>query len=361
MKIQQWGCLFLGIAKASFGKLPDGRPADLYTITNASGASVSISNYGGILVSIRVPDRKGRLTDVLLGFSDISGYAPVNPGYMGALIGRVGNRINKGRFTLNGVSFQVAANSNGHHLHGGMIGFDKKLWEAEADEANHALKLSIVSPDGEENYPGNLKVTVTYAFSDDNGLSIRYQAVSDKDTLCNLTNHAYFNLSGEGSGTIEDHEIQVLADRVTVVDSGLIPTGELRAVDGTPFDLRTPVRIGDNLKHIGDNEQMCFGGGFDHNYMISGEGYRHAVTLASPVTGIRMKTFTDLPGVQLYTGNMLSSDWPGKSGKKYAKRDGLCLETQFPPDAINHPDFPSPILRAGVRLDSKTSYNFTTI
>lgn len=351
----------MGISKISFGHLTDGRPVDLYTIKNASGASVSAATYGGILVSLRVPDRSGVLTDVLLGFADISGYAPVNPGYMGALIGRVGNRIGYGRFSLNGVAYQVAANSNGHHLHGGVNGFDKKLWLAEADEASNALKLSIVSPDGEENYPGRLAVTVTYTFSNDNVLSIRYQAVSDKDTLVNLTNHAYFNLSGEGSGTIEDHEIQILADRFTAADSGLIPTGELRPVDGTPFDLRSLTRIGDGLRHTGDDEQMRYGGGYDHNFMLNGEGYRKCVTLCSPATGIRMDTFTDMPGVQLYTGNMLETDGPGKCGRKYGRHDGLCLETQFPPDAINHPGFPSPALKAGERLDSTTSYSFTTL
>ena len=351
----------MSISRSFFGNLPDGRPVDLYTITNSSGASVSISNYGGILVSLKVPDRAGRLTDVLLGFSSVSGYAPVNPGYMGAVIGRVGNRIGNGRFTLNGVPYQVATNSNGHHLHGGMAGFDKKLWDAAVDEAGNALKLSTFSPDGEENYPGNLNVTVTYTFSDENALSLHYEAASDKDTLCNLTNHAYFNLSGEGSGTIEDHEIQIFASRFTVTDSGLIPTGELRSVSGTPFDLRSPIRLGDGLKHTGDDEAMRFGGGYDHNFMVDGEGFREAVSLYSPASGIRMKVCTDLPGVQLYTANMLESDWPGKSGKKYARRDALCLETQFPPDAINHPSFPSPVLKAGERFDSVTSYTFTAL
>ncbi len=349
----------MSISRTSFGNLPDGRPADLFTIVNASGASVSISNYGGILVSLLVPDLSGKLTDVLLGFSSVSGYAPVNPGYMGALIGRVGNRIGKGQFTLNGVDYQVATNSNGHHLHGGLAGFDKKLWEAEPDAAKNALKLTTFSPDGEENYPGRMDVTVTYTFSDDNALSIHYEAVSDKDTLCNLTNHVYFNLSGEGSGTIEDHMIQVNASRYTATDSGLIPTGEQRSVDGTPLDLRNPLRLGAGLAHTQDDEAMRFGGGYDHNFMVDGEGFREAVSLYAPATGIRMKAFTDLPGVQLYTGNMLSSDWTGKSGKNYGKRDGLCLETQFPPDAINHPGFPSPVLRAGERFSSVTSYIFS--
>ena len=351
----------MSISRSFFGNLPDGRAVDLYTITNASGASVSISNYGGILVSLKVPDRAGKLTDVLLGFSSVSGYAPVNPGYMGALIGRVGNRIGKGRFTLNGVDYQVATNSNGHHLHGGTVGFDKKLWDVKLDEAASTLKLSAFSPDGEENYPGNMDITVTYTFNDENALSIHYEAMTDRDTLCNLTNHVYFNLSGEGSGNVADHEIQVFASRFTATDSGLIPTGELRSVSGTPLDLRAPVRLGDGLKHTEDDEAMRFGGGYDHNFMVDGEGFREAVSLYSPATGIRMKTFTDMPGVQLYTGNMLSTDWPGKSGKKYAKRDGLCLETQFPPDAINHSSFPSPVLKAGDHFDSITSYTFTAL
>ena len=349
----------MAISRTFFGTLPDGRPADLYTIVNASGASVSITNYGGILVSLLVPDRDGKPTDVLLGFSNISGYAPVNPGYMGALIGRVGNRIGHGRFTLNGVSYQVAANSNGHHLHGGVVGFDKKLWDVETDEAKNALKLSAFSPDGEENYPGNMRLTVTYALSDDNALSIQYEAVSDKDTLCNLTNHAYFNLAGEGSGSVEDHEIQIHASRFTATDSGLIPTGGLRSVSGTPLDLRSNIRLGDGLAKTDSCEAMRFGGGYDHNFMVDGEGYREAVSLYAPATGIRMKTWTDQPGVQLYTGNMLTCDWAGKSGRKYQKHDGLCLETQIPPDAINHPEFPSAILRAGEHYVTRTAYIFT--
>ena len=349
----------MSISKVPFGTLADGRAADLYTIANDSGASVSISTYGGILVRLTVPDKAGNPTDVLLGFDNLAGYAPVNPGYMGALIGRVGNRIGSGRFTLNGVHYQVATNSNGHHLHGGDVGFDKKIWAAEPDEAKNALKLSIVSPDGEENYPGTLEVTVTYTLSEDNGLSIRYEAVSDKDTLCNLTNHAYFNLSGEGSGTIEDHAIQINASRFTVTDSGLIPTGELRSVVGTPFDLRQPTRIGDGLKRFPDDEQLRYGGGYDHNFILDGEGYRETVALRSPKSGIVMKVFTDMPGVQLYTGNMLSTDWPGKGGKNYGLRDGPCLETQFPPDAVNHRDFPSAVLKAGERFESTTSYIFT--
>ncbi len=255
----------MSIVKTPFGCLPDGRPADLYRIENASGAAVCISNYGGILTALAVPDRSGRMTDVLLGYSDISGYAPDNPAYMGALIGRAANRIKRGRFTLNGAACQLNVNAGGHHLHGGASGFDKKLWDARADEASGSLTLSAVSPDGEERYPGRMHVTVVYTFSDDNALTIHYRAVSDRDTLCNLTNHAYFNLSGEGSATIEDHILQIFAGRVAVSDRDLIPTGELRPVDGTPFDLRRPVRIGDGLART-DDEQLRFGGGYDHNF-----------------------------------------------------------------------------------------------
>jgi aldose 1-epimerase len=350
----------MSIAKSPFGLLPDGRPTDLYTIKNASGASVSICNYGGILVSLLVPDRTGKLTDVLLGFSDVSGYAPVNPGYMGALIGRVGNRINRGKFTLNGKEYQLAANSNGHHLHGGDEGFDKKLWAVSVDEAANSLTLTATSPDGEENYPGNLKMTVVYTFSEDNKLSIHYQAISDADTLCNLTNHVYFNLSGDGSGSVEDHLVQIHADRMTAGDCELIPTGEQRPVDATPFDLREPRRIGDGIART-DCDQIRYGGGYDHNFMINGEGFREAVKLSSPATGIGMTVETDMPGVQFYTGNVLETDYPGKAGKVYHKHDGLCLETQFPPDAINHPEFPSAILRAGAAYVSTTSYNFEVI
>ena len=343
--------------KRAFGRLPDGREAALYTIANKAGGSVSISDFGGTLVSLRVPDREGRLTDVLLGYSDVSGYFP-NAGYLGALIGRVGNRIGRGLCQLDGRALHLNANSNGHHLHGGNEGYDRKLWTASALPEAGQLVLEYLSPDGEERYPGNLRVKVTYAFSEDNALSIHYAAICDRDTLCNLTNHAYFNLSGEGSGDVLDHLITIAADRFTVVDQDCIPTGELRSVEGTPFDLRKPVRVGDGLKYQDSDQQMAFGKGYDHNFCLNGAGLRQVASLYSPLTGIRMTVDTDQQGVQFYSGNTLEGVNPGKCARRYGHREGLCLETQNYPDAINHPDFPSPVLRAGRRYDTTTIYRF---
>lgn len=348
----------MGIEKRPFGQLPSGENVDLYVITNASGASVAISNYGGIVTQINVPDANGAIADVVLGCKDAADYVP-NNGYLGALIGRVGNRIGAGKCVLNGVPLQLAANSNGQHLHGGMIGFDKKLWNAKISSEN-SLTLTYVSPDGEENYPGTLSVTVTYTFTDANELKIHYEAMSDADTLCNLTNHSYFNLAGEASGkTVLDHMMQINADHLTIVDKDFIPTGEQRPVDGTAFDLREPKRVGDGIALVGQDEQLTFAGGYDHNFMLSGEGMRKAVTLYCPETGRVMDVFTDKPAVQFYAGNMLDGTMPGKCGRKYQPREGLCLETQYPPDAINHESFPGGVLRAGGKYDFTTVYQFS--
>lgn len=344
--------------KSAFGRLPDGREAALYTLTNKAGGSVSISDLGGTLVSLKVPDREGKLTDVLLGYGQIQGYYP-NKGYLGALIGRVGNRINRGQCQLDGRALHLNANSHGHHLHGGTEGFDRKLWSATMLPESGQLVLEYVSPDGEENYPGTLRVKVTYAFSEDNALSIHYAALCDRDTLCNLTNHAYFNLAGEGSGDVLDHEIMIAADRFTVVDQDCIPTGELRPVDGTPFDLRKPIRLGDGLAHQASDQQMTCGNGYDHNFCLNGAGLRQVASVYAPSTGIRMTVDTDQPGVQFYTGNSLQGVNVAKCGHIYGQREGLCLETQNYPDAINHPNFPSPVLRAGRRYDTTTIYRFS--
>ena len=348
----------MAVTQKVFGTLPCGSQAMLYTITNAAGASASITNYGGIVVKLMAPGRDG-LRDVVLGCNSLNDYMP-NHGYLGALVGRVGNRINRGRFTLNGVDYQLAANSNGHHLHGGTHGFNEKLWKAEIVSDN-SVALSYESPDGEENYPGTLRVRVTYTFDGENALSIRYQAASDKDTLCNLTNHSYFNLNGEGAGDIADHEIMIDADRFTVGDPDLIPTGELRPVDGTPFDLRAFKRVGDGLALTGKDEQLTFGGGYDHNFALNGEGLRRVIVLRSAASGRQMEVYTDLPGVQFYTGNSLGNNMPGKCGHNYAPREGLCLETQFYPDSINHANFPDSVLRAGETYDHTTIYKFSAL
>lgn len=345
------------IEKKPFGRLPTGEPADLYILTNAKGARVAITNYGGILVSILVPDRAGALGDVVLGFDRVEDYCP-NPAYLGALIGRVGNRIAHGACTLDGQALHLAANSNGHHLHGGNIGFDRKLWAAEANEDAGQLVLTIHSPDGEEGYPGSLDVKVTYTLSEDDALGIHYEAVSDKDTLLNLTNHAYFNLTGEGAGTIEDHVLTILADRFTPSDSGLIPTGEIRDVTGTPFDLRHGRTLKEGLCRTSEDEQLGYGGGYDHNFCLNGDGLREVARLVSPASGRAMTTETDQKGVQFYSGNGLGGGNKGKCGHAYGARAGLCLETQNYPDAINHANFPSPILRAGEKYDTTTVYRF---
>ena len=354
----------MSIVKKSFGSLPDGRKADLYILTNNSGASVEITNFGGIIKSINVPDRDGKIADVTLGYNDVSGYVPCC-GYIGALIGRVGNRIGKGRFTLNGVNYQLAVNEGGkNHLHGGNEGFNTKFWDVTPIEGicQDTLVLKYTSPDGEENYPGTLKAMVTYTFTDANELVIPYEAISDKDTLCNLTNHSYFNLSGEASGkTILDHKIEINADYYTVVDNECIPTGAKGDVTGTPFDLREEKRIGDDID--ADNEQIRFGKGYDHNFHINdfeSADIRFAASVYDLDSGRVMSVFTDMPSMQFYAGNMIECVNPGKSGRIYQKREGLCLETQYAPDSINHPEFVDSVLAAGEKYDFTTIFSFDT-
>ncbi len=352
----------MSITVKPFGTTPNGEKAELYTLTNKSGASVSISDFGGILNAIRVPDRNGKIGDVLLGYDSVEGYTPLE-GYIGALIGRVGNRIANGECTLNGEVLHLAKNENGRtHLHGGDVGFDRKLWSATPVEGicEDSLILKYTSPDGEEGYPGTLRVMVTYTFTDENELILRYEAVCDKDTLCNLTNHSYFNLEGEGSGTIVDHEFEFNCDTFTVVDQYSIPTGDSRDVTGTPFDLREPTRLSDAMKAMDTDEQLQFGKGFDHNFNIndSEAGLRFAVHVAAPNSGRTMDVFTDMPCVQFYAGNMLEGVNPGKCGRKYAHREGFCLETQYAPDSINHPEFPDSVLRAGEKYDFTTIFSF---
>lgn len=353
----------MSIIKKNFGALPDGRQADLYIMKNASGASVEISNYGGIIRAINVPDRDGKLGNVVLGYNDVNGYLPLC-GYLGALIGRVGNRIAGGECELNGEKLILAKNEGGRtHLHGGNVGFDRKFWEVTPLEGicEDHLILKYVSPDGEEGYPGTLRVMVTYTFTDGNELMIRYEAVSDKDTLCNLTNHTYFNLEGEASGhTIADHIFEMNCDTFTVVDEHCIPTGEQRDVTGTPFDLREPVRVGDGLDKTSADEQLSFGGGYDHNFNINDyeAGLRFAVEVTDPKTGRVMNVFTDMPAVQFYAGNALKGVNPGSSGRVYGPREGFCLETQYAPDSINHPEFIDSVLRAGEKYDFTTIYAF---
>ncbi|MBE5808009.1 MAG: galactose mutarotase [Clostridiales bacterium] len=352
----------MSISVKPFGVTPDGREAKLYTMTNASGASVEITDFGGIIRAINVPDRDGKLASVVLGYPSVEGYSPVT-GYIGALIGRVGNRIANGKCTVSGQELTLAKNEGGKtHLHGGDIGFDRKMWEVTPLEGicNDKLILKYTSPDGEEGYPGTLRVMVTYTFTDDNEFVIQYEAVSDKDTLCNLTNHSYFNLSGEGSGSIEDHYIRLNCDTFTVVDADCIPTGEQRDVTGTPFDLRKFTRIGDGLKATDTDEQMSFGKGYDHNFNINDDefGLNVAAEVRDLKSGRSMTVFTDMPAVQFYCANMLNGVNPGSCGRPYTPREGFCLETQFAPDSINHPEFPDSVLYAGEKYDYTTIFSF---
>jgi len=346
------------ITKRPFGKTAAGEAADLYTLTNANGVEASITTYGGTLVSLKTPDRAGRFADVVLGFNSLDPYLRVTF-YPGALVGRYANRIAKGRFTLNGVEYKLAINNGGNSLHGGLKGFDKYVWPArEAAGGDPALELTHFSPDGDEGYPGALSVRVVYTLTRNNELRIDSSATTDKDTVLNLTNHSYFNLAGEGSGDILDHVVQLNADRFTPVDAGLIPTGELRAVEGTPFDFRNPTAIGARVNE--PDEQLKLGHGYDHDFVVNGRmgTLREAARVVDPKSGRTLEALTTEPGVQLYIGNFLDGSSTGKSGKPIARRTGLCLETQHFPDSPNHPDFPSSALRAGEKFESTTVFRF---
>jgi aldose 1-epimerase len=344
------------MTKRSYGQTKAGEAVDLFTITNAAGVTASITNYGGIVTSLMVPDRAGKMADVVLGFDSLEGYLGEHP-YFGALIGRYGNRIGKARFTLNGKTYKLAANNNGNHLHGGLVGFDKKVWTA-APVGDDTLELTYLSKDGEEGYPGNLSVKVRYTLTADNELKLGYEATTDKATVLNLTNHSYFHLGGAGSGDSLGHRIQILADRFTPVDKGLIPTGELRPVEGTPFDFRTAHAIGERID--ADEEQIRLGGGYDHNFVLNSGGgsLATAAIVVEPVSGRRMEVLTTQPGVQFYTGNFLDGSVKGKGGIAYQKRFSLCLETQHFPDSPNKPKFPSVVLEPGAKFASTTVYRF---
>lgn len=343
------------ITKADFGKLPDGTAIQIYTLTNPQGIEARITNYGGILVSLTVPDRQGRKADVVLGFDTLAGYL-ANPGpFLGALIGRYANRIGGARFTLDGVEYHLEKNNGANSLHGGAHGFDKRVWAAR-ELPDGGLALTYVSKDGEGGYPGNATVTATYHLTDANELKIDYAATTDKDTVINLTNHSYFNLKGAGAGDILTHRVMLNASRFTPVDNGLIPTGELRDVSGTPFDFRKSTAIGARIDQ--NDEQLKLGGGYDHNWVLSknGGGLTLAARVEEPESGRALEVYTTQPGVQFYTGNSLNGPIQGKGGKVYQRRSGLCLETQHFPDSPNRKDFPSTELKPGQRFESTTVY-----
>jgi aldose 1-epimerase len=340
----------------SFGKTPDGNQIDLYTLMNTNGLRARIMNYGAILVSLEVPDRDGNLADITLGFDKLDGYLGEHP-YFGAIVGRYANRIGKAAFKLDGVEYKLAANNDVNHLHGGIKGFDKVVWRLEdlGVEADGAMvKLSYISEDGEEGYPGNLACSVTYTLTEDDKLEIGYDAETDKKTVINLTNHSYFNLAGQGTGDILGHEMMLNADKYTVVDAGLIPTGENRNVKDTPMDFTAPMTIG---SRIGQVE-----GGYDHNYVLNsgGDTLALAAKVHEPTSGRIMEIHTTQPGVQFYTGNFLDGSVTGKAGKVYQKNYGFCLETQHFPDSPNKPDFPSVVLHPGQKYATETVLRFYT-
>ena len=347
--------------KSSFGRTPDGKAVELYTLTNKNGAEVVITTYGGSVVSLKVPDREGNLGDVVLGFDAVDGYVN-NTSYIGALIGRYGNRIGHAQFKLDGKTYTLAKNNGENTLHGGTKGFNKAVWTAKEITAKdgQALELTYLSKDGEEGFPGNLHVRVIYTLTDSNALRIEYFATTDKDTVVNLTNHSYFNLAGPGSGDILSHVLTVNSDKFTPVDSGLIPTGEFRDVAGTPCDFRKQTAIGARINS--DDEQIKLGGGYDHNFALNrkaGEPISLAARVEEPKTGRVMEVWTTEPGVQFYTGNFLDGSLHGK-GVSYTKRSAFCLETQHFPDSPNKPEFPSTELKPGQRYHTTTIYKFST-
>jgi aldose 1-epimerase len=350
------------VERGPFGTTPGGEAVELFTVTNANGMRVRFTNYGGIIVSVEVPDRNGRLGDVVLGFDSLDGYLGDHP-FFGAVIGRYGNRIAGGRFTLDGRTYRLARNDGPNHLHGGVRGFDKVVWQAEPfqDQTGAGAVLTYVSPDGEEGYPGTLTVRVTYTLTPSDELVFDYHATTDRATVVNLTNHAYWNLDGHAAGDVLGQTLQLNAPHFTPVNSTLIPTGEIRSVRGTPFDFTTPTPIG---SRIGErDQQLRHGGGYDHNWVLErqGGGLSLAARLHSPATGRLMDVYTTEPGIQFYSGNFLDGTIRGKDGAVYGHRTGLCLETQHFPDSPNQPAFPSTVLRPGEVYTSRTAHRFSVM
>jgi aldose 1-epimerase len=346
----------MNVHTESFGRTPEGDEAFLYTLTNAKGLRVRITNYGAIVVSMEVPDRHGKLDDVLLGHDDLEGYL-TRGGCAAAVIGRYANRIGNARFTLDDVEYTLAANNGLNHLHGGLKGFDKRLWKQEevtASEDQAWVKLSYLSQDGEEGYPGNLRCTVWYTLNNDDELRINYEAETDKKTVVNLTNHAYWNLAGQGAGDVLGHELTINASQFTVVDKGLIPTGITVSVIGTPLDFMSPRKIGSRMRQLSS--------GYDHNYVLIGapDAVKSCAKIHEPTTGRIMEISTTEPGVQLYTANHMNGSLIGKGGKAYVKHAAFCLETQHYPDSPNKPQFPSTVLEPGKKFTSQTVHKFST-
>jgi len=350
------------LTQASFGKTTDGQEITQYTFTNA-GITAKVIDYGAILTELHVPDAKGNVADVVLGFDNVKQYETESP-YFGATTGRVANRIAKGKFTLDGKEYTLATNNAPNHLHGGIVGFNKKIWKAETLKTieGPAVKFSYTSPDGEEGYPGNLAVEVTYTLTKDAELRIDYKATTDKATPINLTHHTYFNLAGQGNGTILNHELKLTADHYTPVDATLIPTGNIAKVEGTVFDFRRPAPIGGRIHLLKGDAATKDPGGYDLNYVLNNQTGKVALAakLHDPSTGRIMEIWTDEPGIQFYTGNFLDGSLTGKAGKVYQKHFGLCLETQHYPDSINQPKFPSTVLKPGETYTQTCVHKFYT-
>ncbi|MEM9717597.1 MAG: aldose epimerase family protein [Bacteroidota bacterium] len=348
------------VTESFYGTLSTGDSVKHFLLSNEKGMEVGIITYGGIITSIKVPDREGNIGEVTLGFDQLAGYEGTHP-YFGALIGRYGNRIAEGRFSLNDMTYSLAVNNGPNHLHGGLKGFDKVIWEAESYREGEevGVTLSYASVDMEEGYPGNLDVTVTYSLTPDNSLRIDYKASADASTVLNLTNHAYFNLKDAGESPILTHELSLKADSFTPIDKTLIPSGEFQPVEGTAFDFRKATQIGERID--ADEEQITFGGGYDHNYVFTreGEGMEALGTVYEPSTGRLMEVLTTQPGVQFYTGNFLDGTLSGRNGIVYQKRTGFCLETQHFPDSPNQPNFPSTQLNPGETYQHSTMYRFS--
>jgi aldose 1-epimerase len=343
------------VKREPFGTV-NGTPVEIFTLTNKHGVEVRATSYGGIITSIKTPDRAGAMGDIVLGFNSLDGYLGDHP-FFGAIIGRYGNRIAKGRFTIDGAEHQLATNNGPNHLHGGNKGFDKQVWQAEPTAGN-GIAFTYTSADGEEGYPGTLAVKVVYRLTDDNQLLVEYEARTDKATHVNLTQHSYFNLAGEGSGDILGHELTIDADRYTPVDDTLIPTGELASVDGTPFDFRKSTAIGARIDAA--HPQIKVGPGYDHNWVLNRthSQLQRVARVLEPTSGRTLEVSTTEPGMQFYAGNFLDGKLVGKSGRPYGRRSGFCLETQHYPDTPNHANFPTTLLRPGEPYQSRTAFTF---
>jgi len=352
---------FMGITTKSFGKTKKGEEAKLYILENKNGMKAVFSDFGAVLVELWVPDKNGKLEDVVLGFDTLAEYEKNKP-FFGSFIGRCGNRIGGAKFTINGTEYKVENNDSGNCLHGGSVSYDKYMYEAETfeEEGGLSIEFSRLSPDMEQGFPGNLDITVTYTLTDENELAIEYLTVSDKDTIVNLTNHSYFNLAGHNSGVVTDQEVLIEADAFTATDRKLIPTGELADVTGTPLDFRVRKPLADGINDT-SCEAIRMGGGYDHNYVLNttGEEAEYVAELYDKKSGRVMEVYTDLPGMQLYTGNFIVDGLKGKGGCTYGKRHGVCFETQYFPNAMNIDSFKSPVVKAYEEVESMTVYKFT--